>query len=77
MNHADLTPAERRVLQELLRVRTHADAARQLGVALSTVRSHVRNIHRETDTHTMAELVRWAMKQARAASTCQVRKGKL
>lgn len=53
-----LTTAETQTLAEILDGRTLAEAATNLGVARSTVKSHVDALFRKTDTRRQAELVR-------------------
>ncbi len=53
----DLTPAEARVLQLLGAGRANAEIAATLGIAVSTVRTHVLRLYEKTDTHRQAELV--------------------
>jgi DNA-binding CsgD family transcriptional regulator len=52
-----LTPAERRVLRHLAQGQTAKEIAIALGVALSTVRTHIRNMKRKTGAASLAELV--------------------
>jgi len=47
-HHHKLSPAETRVLQQLLAGRSTRDAAQALGVGLATVRTHVLGIRRKT-----------------------------
>lgn len=53
----DLTPAETRVLELLGAGRTNAEIAEGLGIAVSTVRTHVLRLFEKTATHRQAELV--------------------
>lgn len=57
--HADLTRSERRVLGLLLEGLVHHQAALRLGVALSTLRTHVRHLHAKCGTHSPVGLVLW------------------
>jgi DNA-binding CsgD family transcriptional regulator len=56
-----LTAAERRVLREVVRCRGLVDAARRLGIGLSTARTHLQRIFSKTNTSSQAELIRLAM----------------
>jgi DNA-binding CsgD family transcriptional regulator len=53
----DLTPSEARVLDLIAAGRTNADIARALGVAMSTVRTHLLRLFDKTRTHRQADLV--------------------
>ena len=53
----ELTPAEARVLELVGAGRTNPEIALALGVALSTVRSHVLRLFEKTGTHRQADLV--------------------
>ena len=61
MVHARLTSAQRAVLRCLLDHMTVKELARELSVAVSTARWHIRRIHAATDTHTLSDLVFWAV----------------
>lgn len=53
----DLTPTEARVLELLGAGRTNAEVAVALGIAVSTVRTHLLRLFEKTGTHRQAELV--------------------
>lgn len=53
-----LTPAEARIAAQLMRGLTAKVIAQQLGVAVSTVRSHTRDLFDKTGAHRQADLVR-------------------
>jgi DNA-binding CsgD family transcriptional regulator len=53
-----LTPAETQVLAQVLDGRTLAEAAAILGVARSTVKTHLESIYVKTGTRRLPELVR-------------------
>ena len=53
----DLTPGEARVLELIGAGRTNAEIAVVLGVAISTVRTHLLRLFEKTGTHRQAELV--------------------
>ena len=57
VEHARLTPAQRRVLRALRQGGTHQDVADRLSRKLSTVRGHIKRIHGKTDTHSPAQLM--------------------
>ena len=52
-----LSPRESEVLNLLARGFTYAEAAQRMGVLLSTVQSHVRNIYGKLDVHNKTEAV--------------------
>lgn len=54
----DLTPTETRVLELLIAGRTNDDIAATLGIAISTVRTHLLRIFEKTRTHRQGELIR-------------------
>jgi len=59
--HAELTRSERRVLRVLGAGEPHRKVAEALGVELSTVRWHVRNLHAKTETSTPVSLALWGL----------------
>ncbi len=56
-----LTPREVEVTNMLAQGLTNQEIAQKLVVAESTVKSHIRNVLRKTQTHNRAEIVAWAM----------------
>jgi DNA-binding CsgD family transcriptional regulator len=56
----DLTPAETRVFQLLAGGKTQAAVAAQLGIASSTVKTHLLKVFEKTGISRQAELVRLA-----------------
>jgi DNA-binding CsgD family transcriptional regulator len=62
----DLTPMETRVLGELLAGRRLVEAARAIGIAESTARSHLRGLLAKTGATRQADLVRLAGQMASA-----------
>ncbi len=52
-----LTPKERQVLHLVARGFTYEESATQIGVSVSTVRTHVRNIYGKLDVHNKTEAV--------------------
>ena len=52
-----LTPKERQVLHLVARGFTYDEAATRIGVSVSTVRTHVRNIYGKLDVHNKTEAV--------------------
>lgn len=52
-----LTDRERDVLRCFVRGRSYAQAADELGIALDTVRNHVRGLYRKLQVHSVAEAV--------------------
>lgn len=59
--HTRLTRSERQVLRALGAGEPHRQVADELGVELSTVRWHVRNLHAKTETHTPVALALWGL----------------
>lgn len=59
--HAQLTPTEKLVLRTLLQQTTVVATAEQLGMRVVTARTHVRNIHSKTGTHSPAGTLIWAI----------------
>ena len=57
----DLTDRETDVLRRLVDGRTYDQAASDLGISASTVRTHVRAIYRKLQVHSVAEAVRKAV----------------
>jgi len=54
----DLTPAETRVLELIAQGKTPAEIASQLGISLSTTRTHLQRVFDKTGTSRQVELVR-------------------
>jgi DNA-binding NarL/FixJ family response regulator len=54
---AELTPKELELLRHLSRGRSYAEAARAMGVAVSTVQTHIRNLYRKLDVHSQVQAV--------------------
>ena len=52
-----LTPKERQILHLVARGFTYEESATQIGVSVSTVRTHVRNIYGKLDVHNKTEAV--------------------
>ena len=59
--HAPVTERERDVLTVLLCGSTVPDGARRLGLATSTVRMHVKNLHSKSGTNNLHSLAVWAL----------------
>lgn len=57
-----LTPREREVVQLLAEGRTSKEVAASLGISVSTVEAHRANIMRKLNVHSVAELVRFAVR---------------
>jgi DNA-binding NarL/FixJ family response regulator len=55
-----LSPKEAEVLQRIARGLSYAEAAAEMGIALSTVQSHVRNLYRKLDAHSQVQAVKLA-----------------
>ena len=60
-SHAQVTERERDVLGVLLSGSTVPDGARRLGLATSTVRMHVKNLHSKSGTNNLHSLAVWAL----------------
>ncbi|MFM8481341.1 MAG: response regulator [Gammaproteobacteria bacterium] len=54
---AELTPKELELLRNLSRGRSYAEAALEMGIALSTVQTHIRNLYRKLDVHSQVQAV--------------------
>ncbi len=59
--HADLSYRERGVVACLVAGYTPAEAAEQLTVELSTVRSHIKHSREKSDARNIVELVLWGV----------------
>lgn len=59
--HVSVTERERDVLFVLLGGSTVPDGARRLGLATSTVRMHVKNLHAKSGTNNLHSLAVWAL----------------
>lgn len=59
--HAELTAGERGVLAQLLRGLSVVGIAPELGIAVSTVRMHVKRLHAKTQTANLHSLALWAV----------------
>jgi DNA-binding CsgD family transcriptional regulator len=60
----DLSPAEIRTVERIIAGDTLAEAAAKLGIAVTTVRTHLAHIFEKTGTSRQAELIRLAAKFA-------------
>jgi len=60
-NGTIFTPTESEVLRALIRSGSVTAASRRTGRTLGTVRVHLKHIHGKTDTHTVGELIVWAL----------------
>lgn len=52
-----LTTKEAELLQNLARGLTYLEAAKEMGVQISTVRTHIRNLYRKLDVHTQVQAI--------------------
>lgn len=59
---ADLSPREREVLKLLAEGRSSREVAAELGLAVSTVETHRRQISSKLELHSMAELTKYAIR---------------
>jgi DNA-binding NarL/FixJ family response regulator len=60
--HSRLTARETEIAQLLAEAKTSKEAAARLGVSVNTVEAHRANIMRKLNLHSVAELVRWAVR---------------
>lgn len=58
-----LTRKELELLQQLARGHSYSEAARQMGVTLATVQTHIRNLYRKLDVHSQVQAVTKAQNQ--------------
>lgn len=54
---AELTPKELELLRHLSKGRSYAEAARAMGIAISTVQTHIRNLYKKLDVHSQVQAV--------------------
>ena len=59
---ADLTQREREVLQLIAEGRSNKEVANTLGIGLKTVETHRANVMAKLDLHSVADLVRYAIR---------------
>ena len=59
---SDLTPTERAILLGLIRAGSVTGASKQAGRSVGTTRVHMKHIHRKTSTHSVGELIVWALR---------------
>jgi DNA-binding CsgD family transcriptional regulator len=59
----DLTAREQDVLRCIVHGRSYQQTAEDLGVGLETVRTHIRNLYRKLQVHTVAEAVALAIRK--------------
>ena len=60
--HSRLTPREREIVQLLAEAKTSKEIATKLGVSIKTIEAHRANVMRKLDLHSVAELVRYAVR---------------
>lgn len=58
-----LSPREREIAQLLAEAKTNKDVAARLGVSVKTIDAHRANIMRKLNLHSVAELVRYAIRE--------------
>ncbi len=56
-----LNGTEREVLRALILGGSVVAVAQNTGRNIATIRSHMKNLHAKTDTHSLVELVTWAL----------------
>lgn len=54
---AELTPKELELLKHLASGRSYAEAGKEMGIAISTVQTHIRNLYRKLDVHSQVQAV--------------------
>ena len=54
---AELTPKELELLRHLSCGRSYAEAGKEMGIAISTVQTHIRNLYRKLDVHSQVQAV--------------------
>lgn len=54
---AELTPKELELLKHLSCGRSYAEAGKEMGIAISTVQTHIRNLYRKLDVHSQVQAV--------------------
>ncbi len=59
----ELTEREQAVLRGLVQGRAYKQVAHELGISLDTVRSHIRNVYRKLQVHSVAEAVSRAIRE--------------
>lgn len=59
---AQLTPREREIVQLLAEAHTSKEVAAQLGISIKTIEAHRANIMHKLHLHSVAELVRYAVR---------------
>jgi DNA-binding NarL/FixJ family response regulator len=52
-----LTPRERDLLEELAVGRSYAEAAERLGVTVSTIETHIRNLYKKLEAHSKTQAI--------------------
>jgi DNA-binding NarL/FixJ family response regulator len=52
-----LTPHERDLLEELAVGRSYAEAAERLGVSVSTIETHIRNLYKKLEAHSKTQAI--------------------
>lgn len=58
-----LTPKELELLRHLSRGRSYGETAQEMGIAISTVQTHIRNLYRKLDVHSQVQAVTKAQDQ--------------
>ena len=58
-----LSPREREIAQLLAEAKTNKEVAQRLGVSVKTIDAHRANIMRKLNLHSVAELVRYAIRE--------------
>lgn len=59
----NLTPKELELLRHLSRGRSYGETAQEMGIAISTVQTHIRNLYRKLDVHSQVQAVTKAQDQ--------------
>jgi DNA-binding CsgD family transcriptional regulator len=59
---SELTPTERAIVTAVIRSGSVTRASLRAGRTLATTRVHMKHIHRKTGTHSVGELIVWALR---------------
>jgi DNA-binding NarL/FixJ family response regulator len=62
LDHEPLSPRERELLALLARGSSYAEAAREIGVSVNTVRTYIRGVYEKLQVHTKSEAVSKALR---------------
>lgn len=60
-NTIKLSVREKEVIQLVTQAKCRKDIAGELNISIHTVDTHLRHIHQKTRTHSLSELIIWAL----------------